>query len=294
MIMDTLSSMSIFQRVVEMGSFTAVANETGLSQPSVSKHVSALEIRLGVRLLNRNTRHQTLTDAGREYYEHCVQILSDVAEAESVVSEGSETPKGTLRLSTPISYGQHRIAPMLWGFMEKHPDLKVELILGDSNLDLVKEGIDLAIRLGPLNDSSLVARNLGICPRYTVASTDYLKKHGHPKVITDLKDHECIVFTLLPTKNQWHFSKNKKDENVHVTGRFSTNSPHAMRDATLSGLGIAVMPMFMIQEGLDSGDLELVLKDYEPTPVPISAVYPVRRFVSQKVQCFIDYFKQNK
>ena len=292
--MDTLASMSIFRRVVEIGSFSAVAAEMGLSQPSVSKHVSSLEAHLGVRLLNRNTRHQTLTDAGREYYDYCIRILSDVAEAESIISESKGQPKGTLKLSAPISYGQRVVAPMLWGFMGEYPDLSVDLVLDDSNLDLVREGIDLAIRLGPLNDSSLIAHKLDVSARYAVASPGYLKTAGSLEKLEDLKHHECIVFTLFPTRNDWHFTHNSSNKNVRVTGRLSTNNPATMFDATVAGLGISVMPMFMLRESLKNGELVTVLDDYEPIPINISAVYPVRRFVPQKVKCFIDYFQQHK
>jgi len=292
--MDTLTSMSIFRRVVEIGSFSAVANELGMSQPSVSKHLSSLEAHLGIRLLNRNTRHQTLTDAGKEYYDYCVRILLDISEAEAMVSESQGQPKGTLKLATPISYGQKVIAPMLWTFMQKYPELNIDLVLDDRNIDLIKEGIDLAIRLGPLNDSSLVARSLDTCPRYTVASPDYLKKMGTPKTLDDLKQHNCIVFTLFPTRNEWHFTHNNRDKQVHVTGRLSTNNPTTMLSASIAHQGISVMPLFMIKESLKNGVLVTILNDYQPIPIPINAIYPVRRFVPQKVKCFIEHYQQHE
>jgi DNA-binding transcriptional LysR family regulator len=290
--MDRLSSMKIFQRVVEMGSFSAVAKEMGLSQSSISKSITALEKYLVVRLLIRNTRSQILTEAGKEYYDYCVRILNDVEEAESVISENSGEPKGQLRLSAPFSYGQHRIEPLLWGFMKQYPELNIDFILSDQNLDMIKEGIDLSIRLGPLSNSSLIARQLGTCPRYTVASPEYLKIRGQPQELNDLVNHQCIVFTLFPTKNIWHFSHNAKAQTIHVTGNFSTNSPDTMREATIAGKGIAVMPHFLIEKQLASGQLVKLLHDYIPIPVPIHVVYPMRRFLSPKIKCFIDYFQQ--
>ncbi|VAW75762.1 Transcriptional regulator, LysR family [hydrothermal vent metagenome] len=289
--MDTFLSMSIFRRVVEAGSFSAVAKEMGLSQPTISKHVVALEERLGTRLLNRSTRQLNLTDAGKEHYEYCARILDDLAEAEASVGRGKSQTAGTLRISMPIAFGRLQVMPTLWHFMDAHPDLKLDLILEDHNTDLVKEAIDMVVRIGPMADSSLIAQQVGACSRVAVASPDYIARHGEPQTVNELKSHDCIVFTLMATQNIWHFGNQQGDENVRVNGRFSTNSPDAMREAVLAGQGIAVIPLWMIDGCIDSGHLQLVLQDYQPIPLAIHAAYPNRRFVPQKVRRFIEHLR---
>jgi len=271
------------------GSFSAVARETRLSQPTVSKHIAALEERLGTRLLNRSTRQLNLTDAGREHYEHCVRILDDLAEAETSVGRGKSQPTGTLRISTPIAFGRLQILPCLWKFIAEYPELKIDLLVDDHNIDLVKEGVDVVIRMGPMENSSLIAQKIGDCARVTVASPEYLAAHGEPGKPTDLKNHDCLVFTLLATRNEWHFSGRKGVEKVQVNGRFSTNSPDAVREAALAGMGIAVTPLWLIDGCLEQGRLKVILDDYKPTPMEVHAAYPDRRFVPRKVRHFIDH-----
>jgi len=289
--MDTFVSMSIFRRVVEAGSFSAVARETRLSQPTVSKHIVALEERLGTRLLNRSTRQLHLTDAGREHYEHCVRILDELAEAEASVGRDKSQPAGVLRISTPITFGRLQLLPQLWKFLDRYPDLKIDLLMDDCNVDLVKEGVDVVIRMGPMTNSSLIAKKIGDCARVTVASPEYLAAHGEPKKPADLKHHDCLVFTLLATRNEWHFTSHKGMEKIRVNGRFSTNSSDAVREAALAGLGIAVTPLWLIDGCLAKGQLKVILEDYKPVPMEVHAVYPDRRFVPRKVRCFIDHVR---
>jgi len=289
--MDTFVSMSIFRRVVETGSFSAVARETGLSQPTISKHVIALEERLGTRLLNRSTRQLNLTEAGKEHYEYCTRILDDLAEAEASVGRGKSETAGTLRISMPIAFGRLQVLPRQWEFMAAYPELKLDLILDDRNTDLVKDGIDMVIRMGPMADSSLIAQQIGACARVTVASPGYLAAHAEPRTLSDLKSHECLVFTLLATRNIWHFTGRKGDENIRVNGRFSTNSPDAIREAVLADMGIAVVPMWLIDGCIEDGRLQIVLEDYTPIPMAVHAAYPDRRFVAKKVRYFIDHLR---
>ncbi|HHH42825.1 MAG TPA: LysR family transcriptional regulator [Gammaproteobacteria bacterium] len=289
--MDTFASMTIFRRVVEAGSFSAVARETGLSQPTISKHVIALEERLGTRLLNRSTRQLNLTEAGKEHYEYCTRILDELAEAEASVGRGQSETAGTLRISMPIAFGRLQVLPHLWQFMAAYPELKLDLILDDHNTDLVKDGIDLVIRMGPMADSSLIAKPIGTCARVTVASPAYIARHGKPATLNDLKTHECLVFTLLATRNIWHFTGRKGDENVRVNGRFSTNSPDAVREAVLAGMGIAVVPLWLIDGCLEDGRLQTVLDDYIPIPMAVHAAYLDRRFVARKVRYFIEHLR---
>jgi DNA-binding transcriptional LysR family regulator len=289
--MDTFLSMSIFRRVVETGSFSAVARELGLSQPTISKHVVALEERLGTRLLNRSTRQLNLTDTGKEHFEYCTRILDDLAEAEASVGRGKSQTAGTLRVSMPIAFGRMQVLPNLWCFMDAHPDLNVDMILDDRNTDLVKEGIDMVVRMGPMADSSLIAQQIGACSRVAVASPDYIARHGEPFLLDDLKSHDCIVFTLLATQNIWHFGGRKGDESVRVNGRFRTNSPDAMREALLAGRGVAITPLWLIDGCIESGQLQPVLRNYQPISMAIHAAYPDRRFVPQKVRRFIDHLR---
>ncbi|TCK19027.1 DNA-binding transcriptional LysR family regulator [Thiogranum longum] len=283
--------MSIFRRVVETGSFSAVARETRFSQPTVSKHIAALEERLGIRLLNRSTRQLNLTEAGREYYEHCVRVLDDLAEAEASVGRAKSQPTGTLRVSTPIAFGRLQILPHLWKFLAAYPDLKIDLLMDDHNVDLVKEGVDVVIRMGPMASSTLIAQKIGDCARVTVASPEYLATRGEPKKPADLKDHDCLVFTLLSTRNEWHFNGHKGVEKSYVNGRFSTNSPDAVREAVLAGMGIAVTPLWLIEGCVEQGRLKVILGDYKPTPMEVHAAYPDRRFVPGKVRYFIDHVR---
>ena len=289
--MDMFVSMSVFRRVVEAGSFSAVARAMTLSQPTVSKHVAALERRLGARLINRSTRQLNLTDAGRDYYEHCVRILDDLAEVETRVGGGKSQPEGMLRVSMPMAFGRLQVLPHLWRFLAEYPDLNIDLLMDDHNIDLLKEGVDVVIRMGPMASSSLIAQKIGDFARVTIASPEYLADHGEPKVPADLKHHDCLVFTLLATQNEWHFRSLKGAEKIRVDGRFSSNSPDAIREAALAGMGIAVVPLWLIQDYLEQGQLKIILGDYKPIPIEIHAAYPDRRFVPSKVRYFIDHVR---
>lgn len=289
--MDTFVSMSVFRSVVEAGSFSAVSRVMGISQPTVSKHVAALEKRLGTRLLNRSTRQLKLTETGQQHYQHCVRILDDLAESESSVGSGKSLPTGTLRISTPMAFGRLQVLPHLWEFLAEFPELNIDVLMDDHNIDLVKEGIDVVLRMGPMANSSLIAQKIGDFSRVTVASPGYLAKKGEPKLPADLKNHECLVFTLLATRNEWHFTGPKGGEKVRVSGRFSTNSPDAVRDAALAGMGVAVVPLWLIEDCIEKGDLKIILDDYKPVPIEVHAAYPDRRFVPAKVRYFIDHVR---
>jgi len=289
--MDVLSAMSVFRRVAETGNFSEVARELKLSQPTVSKHIAALEKHLNAKLLNRSTRQMSLTEVGKQYYGECVHILEQLVETEATIRNQHSLPTGALRINTPITFGELNITPHIWEFLAQYPDLKIDLIMDDHYVDLVKEGLDLAIRVGPMNDSSLVARKIGNSPRVTVASPYYLENNGEPENLQDLKGHKCIVYTLLKTRNDWHFTGPNGKENIRVDGHFSVNNPRIIRQAVLAGEGIAVTPIWLMGEFIKSGEVKVILNDYIPTPLEIHAVYPERRFVPAKVRCFIDYIK---
>jgi len=288
--MDVMNSMAVFRRVVEAKSFSAVARETNMSQSTVSTHIASLEERLDTKLLNRSTRSLKLTEAGKEYYQHCIRILNDFQEAEASVGKGKIDPTGTLRISTSAAFGRTYILPYLDEFLSAYPDIKIDLIFGDKYTDLVKEGIDLAIRIGPLEDSSLIAKKIGSSPRVVVASPEYLVKRGRPKKPADLIKHDCLFYSLQKSPDLWYFNSTQEgDESIRVNGRIKASSPDAVCDATLEGLGISILGEWYVRKHLKSGRLIKILPDFKPTAFDIHAVYPERRFVPQKVKRMIKF-----
>lgn len=283
--------MQLFRRVVEAGSFSAVSREMRLSQSTVSKQIAALEEYLKTKLLSRSTRQLSLTEAGQGYYERCCQILDELADTEAEVQQQQTMATGMLRVHMPIAAGRMKLLPCLWPFLAQYPSLEVDIQLDDHYVDLVKEGIDVAIRIGVLKDSSLVARKLGTIPRYTVASPEYLVKYGEPASIEELMQQDCLVYSLLDTQNEWHFDKAGKKEKVLVRGSFSSNSPDAIREAVLAGRGIAVILGWLVEDDIEQGRLKVILEDYVPTALDINAVYPQRRFMPAKLKLFIDYLQ---
>lgn len=288
--MDVMSSMAVFRRVVEAKNFSAVARETNMSQSTVSKHIAALEERLGTKLLNRSTRSLKLTEAGKEYYHHCIRILNDFHEAEASIGKGKIKPTGTLRISTSAAYSRACMLPYLNEFFRTYPDINIDLLFDDDYIDLVKQGIDLAIRVGPLADSTLIARKIGVSSRVVVASADYLVKHGRPKKPADLVKHNCLLYSLQKAPDLWYFnSAQEGDESVRVHGRLKASSPDALCDATMNGMGISVLCEWYARKYIKDGRLKVILKDYHPTKYDINAVYPERKFVPQKVKRMIEF-----
>ena len=291
--MDVMHSMAVFRRVVEAKNFSAVARETNMSQSTVSKHIAALEERLDTKLLNRSTRSLKLTEAGKEYYHHCIRILNDFQEAEASVGKGKIKPTGTLRISTGAAFGRSYMLPYLDEFFSSYPDINIDLLFDDDYIDLVKQGIDLAIRIGPLADSTLIARKIGTSPRVVVASPEYLVKHGRPRKPTDLIKHNCLLYSLQKTPDLWYFnSAQEGDESVRVNGRLKASSPDAICDATIEGLGISVLCEWYARKHIKDGHLKIILQDYHPTAYDINAVYPERKFVPQKVKRMIEFLAE--
>jgi len=291
--MDVMSSMAVFRRVVEAKNFSAVARETNMSQSTVSKHIAALEERLGTKLLNRSTRSLKLTEAGKEYYHHCIRILNDFQEAEASIGKGKIKPTGTLRISTSAAFGRTCLLPYLDEFFSAYPDINIDLLFDDDYIDLVKQGIDLAIRIGPLADSTLIARKIGTSPRVVVASTDYLVKHGRPKKPADLIKHNCLLYSLQKSPDLWYFNSAQEGaESVRVSGRLKASSSDAICDATMEGLGISVLCEWYARKYIQEGRLKVILQDYHPTAYDINAVYPERKFVPQKVKRMIEFLAE--
>ncbi len=287
--MELLGPMRTFVRVVEAGSFTAVAAELNTTQPTISRQVAALEEHLGTRLLARTTRAHTLTDDGRAFYEHARRVLEALAEAEGSVGRRRTKPSGLLRLATPVVLGRLHIVPRLGRFLARFPDVSLDLVMNDGFTDLVEESIDLAIRVGEITDPSLVARRIGATRRVAVASPAYLKRRGTPRTPADLADHDCVVYTRLATGNHWHFEKDGATIAVEVKGRFNVNNSEGVHAGVREGFGIGLVPVWHFADEIDSGTLKVILQAYEPKRLPMNAVYPSRRFVPLKVRAMIDY-----
>ena len=283
--------MQLFARIVESGSFSAVARELGMIQPTVSKQMTALEEKLGVRLLNRTTRRLSLTDAGREYYERCQRILDEVQEMETEVTGLQNRPTGTLRVNTPVAFGNVHMLPLVLAFQRKYPGMAIDLSLDDRYVDLVQEGIDVAIRFGELGDSQLVARHVGSSASVCVASPQYLSAHGTPKIPSDLREHKCITYTYL-FSNEWPFDGPSGSQSIKVHGDFRANSGMTIRSAALEGAGIASIPAFLIREDIETGRLIQLLSQFASDAIRISAVYPSARLLSRKVKLFVEFMQQ--
>jgi DNA-binding transcriptional LysR family regulator len=287
--MDILGPMQTFVRVVDAGSFTAVANQLNTTQPTISRQIAALEEHLGARLLTRTTRALTLTDDGRAFYEHALRALEAVGEAENAVGCRRSKPSGLLRMATPVVFGRLHIVPRLPAFLNRYPGVSIDLVMSDTFTDLAEQGIDLAIRVGEITDPTLIAKRIGMVRRITVASPTYLKAHGTPRAPSDLSDHNCIVYTRLSTGNRWIFEGPSGPIVIEVRGHYKADNSEAVREGVIAGLGIAVIPAFAFSTEIESGKIKVLLKSAEPKPLPMHAVYPSRRFVPLKVRAMIDY-----
>ena len=287
--MDLLSGMKLFVRVAETGGFSSVARESASTQPTVSRTVAALEAHLGVRLLNRSSRAVTLTDDGRAFYRQAMRALEAVTEAEACVGRRLDQPTGSLRLGVPVAFGRLHVAPHMPAFLARYPEVEVDLAMNDAFVDLVGEGLDLVIRVGMLEDPSLIARRIGTTRRVTVASADYLGRRGKPMTPADLRQHECVVYTRLATGSRWHFGGPDGPLTVDVRGRLRVDNSEAVREAVVNGAGIAVIPVWLFSDEISSGRVKIILDAFEPNALPIHAVYPSRRQVSAKVRAMIDF-----
>lgn len=286
--MDRIAWMQSFVRTVETGSFSAVARELETTQPTISKQIAALEEYLDVQLLTRSTRTLNLTEAGEQFYQQCLRVLETLAEAEASVGERKKL-SGTLRVNCPVSFGQLQIVPRIKTFLQRYPDIKLDLMMNDGFVDLVEEGVDLAIRIGNYQDTSLICQRIGTTRRVTLASPEYFEKNGEPQKPQDLIHHNCIVYTRLSTGNEWYFQSKDKTIKVEVSGNFQANNSTAIREAVLSGIGISVLPVWLFGDCINSGKLKVILNEFQPTHLPIYGVYRRGKFVPAKVRCFINF-----
>ena len=287
--MDRLASMQAFVQVVDSGSFAGAAKRLAASPAAVTHHVQALEDRLGVQLLNRTTRRLSLTEVGRTFYQHSAQILAQVEEAERSATLLQTTPRGLLRLNT--SEGIARVVmPLIAEFTAAHPEMSFDVVLSDRMVDMVEGGFDLALRAGPLPDSSLISRKLALGKLILCAAPDYLARRGAPQRPEDLAGHNCLIYQMLG--NEWRFNGRAGDVAVAVSGNLRSNSLEAVRRAALSGQGIGLLAAVVVAEDLQKGALVRLLPEYDANEVVIQAVYPASRHLSVKTRSFLGFLAQ--
>jgi DNA-binding transcriptional LysR family regulator len=292
--MTILPYLETFSTVVENGSFTAAADALGISKPVVSKQVSLLERHLGVQLLHRTTRRLHLTDAGEVFASYSHRIMSDVREAEKSVLPLQDEPQGRLRISVPESLAISILPEALQSFQQEFPKIELDIHVSGRLVDLVEEGIDVALRVGELEDSSLIARRLMSCSFHACASPEYLKKHGKPKHPSELEIHNCLIYSLTPHPDNWLFRDDQgKNINIKVSGNLRSDSGNILMNATLNSKGIFIAPTFMIVRALEDGRLETILDQYTPVTTGLYAVYPYSKFVSTKVRAFVDFITES-
>jgi len=285
--LDRLTSLEVFSKVVESGGFSAAGRRLNMSTTMVSNHVQALEDRLGARLLNRTTRKVSLTEVGRAYYDRCIQILADIEQADDVAGALQSTPRGTLRVYTATHIVQF-VAPVITEFLAAYPDVKVDLSMGERTIDLIEEGFDVAIRLTPPPDSSLIVRSLATWRHVLCCSQAYVEKLGRPEQLSELAERNCLRHVNYPY-DEWRFVDRKgAPASVRVSGRLISNSGETLRRAALEGVGIVLAPGFLLHDDLESGRLVRLLPEYRPVEFSMNAVYPHRHHLSAKVRTFID------
>jgi DNA-binding transcriptional LysR family regulator len=286
--MDRLTSLTAFVRVVDSGGFSAAGRRLNMSTTMVSNHVQSLEDRLGARLLNRTTRKVSLTEVGKAYYDRCIQILADIEQADDIAGALQSTPRGTLRIYTATHIVPF-IAPVVAEFLARYPDVKVDLSMGERAVDIIDEGYDIAVRLTPPPDSSLIVRSLATWRHVLCCSPAYLEKHGRPQQLSDLSDRNCVRHVLYPFEDEWRFVDRKgAPASVRVSGNLISNSGDTLRMAALQGVGVCLAPGFLIHADLEEGRLVRLLPEYRTVEFAMNAVYPHRHHLSAKVRTFID------
>lgn len=284
-----VDELEVFVRVVQAGSFSAAARELDLTPSAVSKQIARLEDRLGARLLNRTTRRLNATEVGSAFYERCARILTDMAEAEQAVIDLHAAPRGLLRMSLPLSFGRLHIVPLIPEFLASYPEVRIDISFNDRLVDLIEDGLDLAVRVGELSDSSLIARRLAPNRRAVCGSPAYFERVGRPERPSDLSDHNCLVYTYRTLRHDWRFrGPGGGEETVRVAGNLETNEAEALRTSVLAGVGIGLLPLWLVGHDLKAGRLEEVLPGYHAPDSAIYAVYPAGRHLSPKVRAFVD------
>ncbi len=293
--MDTFAALKAFVMVVESGGFSSASRRMGVAASSITRQVDALENSLGTLLLNRSTRNVTLTNSGESYFEHATRILADLENANIDVSEMSGPPRGLLRVSLPVAFARLHIAPILPAFTRRYPDIQLDLTMTDSIVDLVEQRLDMTIRLGVVESPGLIARKLAPHKRVVCAAPDYLGENGVPQSPAELSSHNCLTFAYGSGINRWSFA-GPSTETICVSGNLRANNSEVIREAAIGGMGLALMPSWLVGSDIESGRLRVLLPEWEANPGgadgAISAVFLPNRRTSKKVRAFVDFLTE--
>ncbi|MCD9122779.1 LysR family transcriptional regulator [Cupriavidus gilardii] len=290
--MDRLAAMETFVGVIEAGSFSAAARRLNLGQPAVSKSIAQLEERLGTRLLLRSTRGLTPTDAGQRFYEHAKRAIEEADEAEQAARDSSEGLSGRLRVSAAVTFARLHILPGLKAFMDRHPQLEIDIALDDRNIDLLEEGTDVALRMGMLDDSSMTARRIARSPRLVVGTPRYFAQAGVPRTPADLSGHQAIVYSQRGGGESWSFRQGSTEVAVVVSGRVRVSAAEGIRTAVLADMGLAVASRWMFAPEVEQGVVQTVLNDWTLPPIDLWAVFPSGRMVTAKARAFVAFVEE--
>ncbi|WP_229210113.1 LysR family transcriptional regulator [Duganella sp. Root1480D1] len=289
--MDQLKGMQSFVRVVETGSLSAAAREAGITQPTVSKTISNLERTIGARLLERSSTSLTVTDAGKRFYEQAKRVLDAYEEALADVHGALEQPSGAIRVSAPVGIGQAHLSAAIQRFLEAHPNIQVELILNDRMIDLVEEGVDLAVRLGGDLPGNLIARKVASSPRVLLASPQYLHRFGTPATLEELAGHNFVRYAWLPGGDRIAFRRGGQVAEIEVRGRFRINSSQGVRECLASGFALGMAPLWLVEDLLQSGQLVRILPEWQAAPHEVHLLYPSRRFLPVRTRALIEFLQ---
>ncbi len=286
--MDRLAAMQTFVRVAEAGSFTAVADQLGVARSAITRQIAALEAHLGVKLIARSTRRLSLTSAGVAYLEQCREILDRIDEAESTVAGDRQTLRGTVRASVPMSFGLTHLTPLILDFSQAHPDIHIDLDFNDRHVNLIEEGIDVAVRITDRLPDTTVARRLTTCRSVVVAAPAYLKRHGEPKQPADLVRHACLMYSLS-SRSSWAFQGEGQAQLVDIGGPLSANNGNALCEAAVRGMGVFYGPTFVVADMVRAGKLKRILRNFPLPSFDMYAGFPGNRFVPERVRAFVDF-----
>jgi len=290
--MDRITGVQLFVRIVETGSFSKASVDLGVTQPTATKHVAAVEARLGARLLNRNTRGVSATEIGALYYEKCKAIQRELEEADNLASLLQSRVSGQLRISTSVGFGRRVLTPLVLAFMRKHPEISIDLSFDDRYVNLVEQGVDVAIRMGRLADSSLGARYLGTNPWVLVAAPAYLKTHAAPKAPADVGQHPCLIYSSVQGDERWVFSQGGREESIPVHGPLRTNNLSVVLEAAQEAMGLAILPWYVAYEAVQAKRVVPLLTQHALPVQEMHAVFPSPKLVPSKVTTFISFLQE--
>lgn len=291
--MDRFQALTAFVKVVDSGSFAGAAQRLDLSVSAISRQVAELEARLGARLLNRTTRRLSLTETGRAFHERAAQLLADLGDAEGEVGAQAVVPRGTLSLTASISFGTRYLAPAIADFRRRHAELRFDVALSDRIVDLVDEGLDLAIRIGPIGSQTLIGREIGVARMICCAAPSYLARHAAPRAPSDLAAHACLTYAYAADGDAWRFrDARQRMHEVRISGSLRANNGDMLTALAIAGAGITLEPDFIVADAVRAGRLVPLLADYTAPSIAINAAYPSRRHLSAKVRAFVDFLVQ--